>query len=120
MEKWTLKWTGLTPIEEISSLDDGITGVYRLSYKHDEDNYYVFYVGQSEDIKHRLLEHKSSDETNVCIKNYISTKQCFFRYATITRAHVRNAIEKQAFKYYQPTCNENEPTGRDDVAGNLS
>lgn len=120
MEEWTLSWARLTPIEEASSLNDNIPGVYRLSFRHDDGNYYVFYIGQAEDIKQRLLQHQSSSEANPGIKAYLISKQCFFRYAKITQSHVRDAIERQAYKYYQPRCNETLPQGRDDIKGNLT
>ena len=122
MENWKLIWTKLTPASDIAvkAIGDNLAGVYRLSYLADDDSYYIFYVDQSEDIKKRLLEHLSSNEKNVCIKNYLTTKKCFFRYAKITKAYIRDAAEKQMYKQYEPSCNEKEPDGRDDVRVNLS
>ena len=120
MENWTLTWTKLTSIKDTSNLSHGIPGVYRLSYLDENGSYYVFYVGQATDIKKRLLEHQSDSETNVRIKNYLSSKKCFFRYAKITQDYVRNAVERQTYKYYQPSCNDKEPEGRDDIQGNLT
>lgn len=122
MENWKLIWTKLTAASEITAktIGDNLAGVYRLSYLADDGSYYIFYVGQSEDIKKRLLEHLSSNEKNVCIKNYLTTKKCFFRYAKITKAYIRDAAERQMYKQYEPSCNEKEPNGRDDVKVNLT
>ncbi len=122
MENWKLIWTKLTAVSETAAkaIGDNLAGVYRLSYLADDGSYYIFYVGQSEDIKKRLLEHLSSNEKNVCIKNYLTTKKCFFRYAKITKAYIRDAAEKQMYKQYEPSCNEKEPAGRDDVRVNLT
>ncbi len=120
MEEWTLIWTRLTSIEDASSLNSDIPGVYRLSYRHEDGNFYVFYVGQSEDIRERLLQHQDPAETNPGIKAYISSKKCYFRYARITQAHVRNGIERQVYKYYHPECNTAIPPGEDDIKGNLT
>lgn len=122
MENWKLIWTKLTAASETAAkaISDNLAGVYRLSYLADDGSYYIFYVGQSGDIKKRLLEHLSSNETNVCIKNYLTTKKCFFRYAKITQAYIRDAAERQMYKQYEPSCNEKEPDGRDDVRVNLS
>lgn len=122
MENWKLIWTKLSVVSEIAAkaIDDNLAGVYRLSYLADDGSYYIFYVGQSEDIKKRLLEHLSSNEKNVCIKNYLTTKKCFFRYAKVTKVYIRDAAEKQMYKQYEPSCNEKEPDGRDDVRVNLS
>lgn len=122
MENWTLIWTKLVELTdaEVRSLSDSLPGVYRLSYMHDNGNYYVFYVGQSEDVKKRLLEHRSSNEQNVCIKNFLSTKKCFFRYAKVSTKDIRDAAEKLMYKQYEPSCNEKEPAGRDDIKVNLT
>lgn len=122
MENWTLTWTRLTKLSDslVRELTSNLPGVYRLSYKADDGNYYVFYIGKAEDVKKRLLEHLSPSEQNVCIKNYLATKECFFRYAKITEAYIRDAAEKQMYKQYEPTCNDREPEGRDDVKVNLT
>ena len=121
MEHWRLTWTKLSPLsnELVSSLPNNLPSVYRLSYKADDGKYYVFYIGQADDIKKRLLQHLSDVEKNVCIKNYRSTKNCFFRYAKVAKDHVRGAAEKQMFRKYEPTCNDKEPEGREDVKVNL-
>lgn len=123
MENWTLSWTKLEELTAITvrKLSDNISGVYRLSYKHADGNYYIFYVGKSANsIKERLLQHLSETETNVCVANYISKEKCYFRYAQITNEEVRSATERQAFNFYQPSCNEIQPVGREDIQVNLS
>lgn len=122
MENWTLTWTRLAAASEINinAIGEDLAGVYRLSYLADNGDYYVFYVGQSENIKKRLLEHLSSKEENVCMRNYLTTKKCFFRYAKVTKSYIRDAAEKQMYKRYEPSCNELEPTGRNDVKVNLT
>ncbi len=122
MENWKLTWTKLENLSEtaIEGLPDNLPGVYRLSYKAEDGNYYVFYIGKAEKIKDRLLQHLSSTEENICIKNYLSTKECFFRYAKVTEAYIREAAEKQMYKQYEPICNTKEPEGGEDVKVNLT
>ena len=122
MENWTLTWTKLTKLssENINKIKDNSFGVYRLSYEAEDGNYYVFYVGQAEDIKKRLQEHISTEEQNICIKNYISSKNCYFRFAIVTKSYIRDAAEKQMFKHYEPSCNEREPEGSDEIRINLN
>jgi len=122
MENWTLTWTKLAELSDNSAknIADNLQGVYRFSYKATDGNYYVFYIGKADDIKKRLLEHLSPSEQNVCIKNYLATKECFFRYAKITKDYIREAAEKQMYKQYEPSCNDKEPDGRDDVKTNLT
>lgn len=121
MENWTLTWTKLTLLEKtgISKMSDGLAGVYRLSYKGEDGSIYVYYVGQAADIKTRLLQHLSDTEPSEKIKYYL-TKECYFRYAQISKDYIRDAAEKQMYKQYQPPCNEKEPQGRDDVKVNLT
>ncbi len=122
MENWTLTWTKLTKLNEplIKDLEDEIPGVYRLSYKATDGNYYIFYVGQADNIKQRLLQHISSYETSECIKDYFRTKECFFRYAKITKDYVRDATERKVYGEYGPKCNYQEPQGRSDININLT
>lgn len=122
MENWILTWTKLKELSNsnVNAITNNIAGVYRFSYLSDEGSYYIFYVGKTEDIKNRLLNHLLSSEENFCIKNYLASKRCFFRYAMITKAYIRDAAEKQMYKQYEPSCNEKEPEGREDVKVNLS
>ena len=122
METWNLKWTKLVSLSEssIEQLPDNTAGVYRLSYKAKDGDFYVFYVGQAKDIKTRLQEHLSSNEKNHCISLYIGKDNCYFRYATITEEYVRDAAELQMYNHYQPSCNELEPEGREDIKINLN
>lgn len=122
MENWRLTWTKTTSFSKTSvdALLDNISGVYRLSYEADDGNYYIFYIGQAEDVKRRLSEHLSDGEKNVCIGNYLRKKNCFFRYAEVTKEYIRKAAEKQMYKQYEPVCNDKEPEGREDVRVNLN
>ena len=122
MENWTLTWTKLTQLNKnvVEALKNDLPGVYRFSYKSDDGNYYVFYVGQTENIKQRLLEHLSENGEDICIESYLKTKSCFFRYAKITKKYVRDAAERQMYKQYEPDCNDIEPEGSDNIKVNLS
>jgi len=122
MENWTLTWTKLLKLDEtlIGQIPDNLPGVYRLSYKDPDGNYYVFYVGKSDDIKRRLMEHISDSEQNACIRGYLTSTECYFRYAKVMRQEVRDSGERQMYRHYKPTCNEKEPEGKDDIQVNLN
>ena len=122
MENWKLTWTKRTALTEeiINNIPTNKSGIYRLTYKSNDGNYYVFYVGQAEDIRQRLLDHLSVSEENECIKDHLRTKECFFRYTVITRKAVRDATERLAFLEYKPTCNYQEPVGNDNILVNLT
>jgi len=36
------------------------------------------------------------------------------------KSYIRDAAERQMYKQYEPSCNEKEPDGRDDVKVNLT
>jgi len=80
----------------------------------------VFYVGQADDLRGRILQHIQDSEENTCIKTYFVSKPCFFRYAKATSPDVRDAAEKQMYKRYKPRCNERDPGGREDIEVNLT
>jgi excinuclease UvrABC nuclease subunit len=79
-------------------------GVYRLIYKNG-DEYYVFYVGQSDDLERRLLEHLSNNESNECIKKHLRGYTCYFRFIEVSSSSERDRIEKEEIEKYKPSCN---------------
>lgn len=80
------------------------SGVYRLIYKKG-DEYYVFYVGQSNNLERRLLEHLSSSEEDPCIKRHLRDYECFFRFVEISSLDERNRLEREQIQEYSPNCN---------------
>ena len=79
-------------------------GVYRLIYKKGE-KYYVFYVGQSDDLQRRLNEHLSYTEPNECIKRYLQNFNCLFKFIEISLQFERDRIEEEEIEQYKPPCN---------------
>src|SRR4030042_818696 len=79
-------------------------GVYRLIYKNGED-YYVFYIGQSNNLARRLLEHLSSSEQDSCIKRHLREYNCFFRFSEISSSDDRDRVEREQIDEYGPSCN---------------
>lgn len=80
-------------------------GVYRL-INQDGEKYYVFYVGQSDDLERRLLEHLSSGEPNACIRRYLRDHSCFFRSMEVASQSERDRIEQEQIDEYSPACND--------------
>lgn len=123
MEKIELNWSVLAGLDEqtIQLIDDNLQGIYRLSYRHEDKNIYVFFVGKSTDIKKQLLIHISEKEENVCIKNFKILKTCYFKYAVIEEDNLRDLSYKQICKFYQPSCNTDKiPTGEDIISLNVN
>jgi len=79
-------------------------GVYRLIHKESE-KYIVFYVGQSEDLEGRLLEHLSPSEPNSCIRRHLRDYSCFFRFLKVGTEDERLRIECEQIEQYKPACN---------------
>jgi excinuclease UvrABC nuclease subunit len=79
-------------------------GVYRLIYQKGND-YYVFYVGQSDNLQRRLLEHLGASEKDLCIKRHLRDYSCSFRYIEISSLDERLRVESEQIKKYNPTCN---------------
>jgi len=79
-------------------------GVYRLIHNENE-KFYPFYIGQSNDLKRRLLEHLSSSEPDVCIKRHLRDYTCYFRFIEIASQSERDRVERQQIEEYNPACN---------------
>lgn len=79
-------------------------GVYRLIHKRTE-KFYVFYVGQSNNLKRRLLEHLSPSESDTCIKRHLRDYTCYFRFIEIASQSERDKVERQQIQEYKPSCN---------------
>lgn len=106
-----LKWT-----ERISLTQSGvdrikaIAGVYRLiNYSRADDKYYVYYVGQADDLNNRLSQHLSGNETNECCQKYLDNYTCYFRAAAISGQADRDGAEVALYNKFEPTCVERIP-----------
>jgi len=111
VEKIELIWKGILTLDKatISKLDDNISGIYRLSYKHIDTNIYVNYVGKTDDLKKQLLLHISKEETNTCIKGFQSSSTCYFKYAQIKEGIQKDIAYGLLHNFYQPNCNTDKP-----------
>ncbi len=102
MSEWSIRYEYTD-----SSIRDNApssSGAYRLMY-HLGENYHVFYVGQSDDVKKRLAEHLSESEINICIKKYIKEYSCYFRFIELSTQMEKDAVEQEEITRYNPACN---------------
>ncbi|MFH1656944.1 MAG: hypothetical protein ABH919_00535 [bacterium] len=106
-----LNWT-----ERISLTQSGvdrikaIAGVYRLIYyDRSKDKYYIYYVGQAEDLNDRLTQHLSGNETNECCQEHLNNYTCYFRAAAVSRQADRDGAEVALYNYYKPSCVDRIP-----------
>ncbi len=86
-------------------------GIYLLCVKLKNGTWRCFYVGQTNRLDHRLLEHLSDLEENDCIRKRVGRKVCGFRCAVVGRQPDRDAIEKYLYDRYKPVCNQEDPGG---------
>ncbi len=105
-----LKWTERIPLTK-TGVDkiNSIAGVYRLIYKESDDKYYVYYVGQTDDLNDRLSQHLSDNEENECCQKHLDKYTCYFRAAAISTQANRDGAEVALYNQYKPTCVERVP-----------
>ena len=84
-------------------------GIYRLSNRIES----VFYVGQSDNLQRRLLEHLSDEEKNDCIKGKLEF-QVYFRFALLKDEKERLCAESFMYRHFKKEtglpCNTKEPS----------
>ena len=90
-----------------------LEGIYRLLIAQ-EGGYGAFYVGQTDNLQRRLLEHLSDEEENDCIKNGLKDTTAYFRFALLDGENDRLCAESYMYRHYDvdgngPPCNKKEP-----------
>jgi hypothetical protein len=86
-------------------------GVYALITRHADGNYYRDYVGQSENLVHRFLEHLSPSEPNACVRGKLRDEIAYFRCALVVSKDDRLDAEQALYDSYKPICNDQRPPG---------
>lgn len=87
-------------------------GVYILSVRLKIGSLRVFYVGKSEDLKKRLLEHLSGTNSSECIQKHMENHYVYFNYAYVNSEEDRKNIEHTLYHHFgKPECNDVEPEG---------
>lgn len=109
-----LEWRGL--YEHYSSLVvqtvvPNHSGVYIILVKLQGGNWRYIYVGQAADLQQRLSSHLSDNESNDCLKNFVNNYVCGFYYAKVGTQQDRDNVEASLYRYCNPNCNINEPSG---------
>jgi hypothetical protein len=112
-----LQWSILidlpTKSEEINMLDVDGEGVFRISKKENDGQFYVIYIGSATSIKEELLRLSKDSFLN-------QGGEFSFRYALVSGESTRKAIEKQMYKYYAPMYNNTEPESSVVINANLN
>jgi excinuclease UvrABC nuclease subunit len=102
-ERITLTQSGVKRIKAIA-------GVYRLIYyNRTTEKYYVYYVGQADDLNDRLWQHLPGNEENTCCQRHLNNYTCYFRAAAASRQADRDGAEVALYNHFEPSCVERIP-----------
>lgn len=87
-------------------------GVYEIQGHISSQNEYTRkYVGRSDDLRRRYLEHLSDDEQNQALKKFLKEKLAFFRYTKTENESVSKDVEKGLYDKYKHNFNDpNNPS----------
>ena len=95
----------------ISRIARKLPGVYLLCLRKGNNNWEVFYVGNTTDLLENIQIHFSESESNNVIKERIEKNQCAYFFSFIFNDEDRNSIEKFLFDRFSPDANDSDPGG---------
>lgn len=109
-----LEWHGRFPFtkEKVNSLVATTGGNYMISVKLKDGKYRSIYVGKTEDLQSRLMEHLSDDEKNPCICKHVKDFVLEFRFCYVSSKDDRSNVEHTPYHQYPHECNQVEPEGK--------
>ena len=109
-----LEWHGRFSFnkEKVTSLVADVGGNYMISVKLKNENFRSIYVGKTEQLKTRLLEHLSDGEKNSCLRKNVKEFVLEFRFCHVSSAVDRSNVEHTLHHKYPHECNEVEPEGK--------
>jgi len=106
-----LSWNGYKLItdDSISKLPK-VAGVYKLTTSNVGASQLnnPFYVGQSDDIYTRTVQHRSKSEENLGIRQNFEKYAIYINYATVNNQADRDSVEVALYNHYKPNCNDKD------------
>ena len=109
-----LNWSKLILLNEknVSSvLGEGDSGIFRISTKGEDGKYSVVFVGESGDMKKRLMQVLSKGEPNQSLKLTVQKMPVYFKYSIVQYEDERKNAVHTMFHHFNPECNDIEPNG---------
>lgn len=109
----TLDWVGplLLCTKEVSRIPAGISGVYMLHVMAPTFlGYPVFYVGQSRDIRRRLIEHMDHRSTKPSVQAIRELERAYWSAAPVGNSGLLAGVESSLIRGLAPPCNDQIPT----------
>jgi len=90
-------------------------GIYIISTRQEDDHQYeVKYVGQTDNLQNRVIEHWSKHEKNKKLKDHIAEKYVMkFNYSEVELKSTRDGMVLYMHKIFDPPFNHNVPPGED-------
>lgn len=91
-------------------------GVYKISFKQQDETLKVRYVGQSDNLDKRLKEHLDfENEPNECLIERLKKYHAEFSFAEVDKQTDREGAERALYRHYKPICNDPDviPNGPD-------
>lgn len=107
----TVKWTELIELNSsgVARIKE-VSGIYRLIYFDPErQNYYVYYIGQTDNLNDRLSQHLHGKEKDSCCSGYLDKYSCFVRVAAVSTQSDRDGAEVSLYQHFNPICVERVP-----------
>lgn len=92
--------------ENVTSHVPSSAGIYRISVKMENANPKVVYVGQSVDLRERMLQYVNEDTDNACLLDHLQKHIPLFRVAKVATQAERDAGERALFEHFSPECND--------------
>lgn len=101
--------------KDFSNLENK-SGLYILCSKLKNGKYKAFYVGQAINLKQRLIQHLSTNEENIELKEYLKNNYYFLVYYTEeTNGNNRDQIEYSLYKKLNPKFNQITPPNKKEI-----
>jgi len=108
--EFTINWS--ERIEYYNEKKDDVPkeqGVYEIQgYMSNENEYTRRYVGSTDNLRNRFLQHLSDNEPNEKIKNFLREKKPFFRFTKTDDESMSKDIEKGLYDKHKHTLNDPE------------
>lgn len=82
-------------------------GLYLLLFET-STGYEVFYVGQANNLKRRILEHLCPREQNSCIRKYLRESDCYYHFIELRSRVFLSTFECELIRTYCPRCNQTD------------
>jgi len=81
-------------------------GIYKVLRNDGKENKLSrVYVGKAENLRSRYNRHLSEQEENICLRNNVQEKECYFRYALLAGEDNRKNAEDHLLKSNGYECN---------------